>query len=173
MKTRKGYRAMFWAIIITLLITTVIYICDSRFCNNNLEQADNSFHVDSENSTGSLEAQNIVKNFYHNDSTYTILDFKYNDQNPMLSAIVVFKREDETDESNILITTTVGVGVLNVGGGVYNFQYLAENGITLISEDTIALSFRDRENSHIYDYNIKCTLNGENNVSFKVSSEIR
>ena len=120
-----------------------------------------------------MEAENLVKDFYNNDSSYTILDFKYNEQNPVLSAIIVFKKENETNESNILITTTIGMGVLDVGGGEYNFQYLEENGITLISEDTIALSFKDRESSHIYDYNIKCTLNEKNNVSFKVSSEIR
>lgn len=118
-------------------------------------------------------ATQCVNAYFDDDARYVALDYANNDDaESFLNYAIVFQNEDELDQANILLNTTIGTGSLNFSGDMLTFEYTGE-GITFPETDVFEASFIDREQRDVYDYRVTCVKLSDIDIHFKVESSIR
>lgn len=119
------------------------------------------------------EAMQCVNAYFDDDARYVALDYANNDDaESFLNYAIVFQDEDEFDQANILLSTTIGTGSLNFSGDMLTFEYSGE-GVTFPETDVFEASFIDREQRDVYDYRVTCVKLSDIDIHFKVESSIR
>lgn len=121
-----------------------------------------------------IDAATGFVNAYFDDGThYVALDYAMNDDaESFLNYAIVFQNENELDQANILLNTTIGTGSLNFSGDMLTFEYSGE-GITFPETDVFEVSFIDQEQKDVYDYRVTCVKLSDIDIHFKVESSIR
>lgn len=120
------------------------------------------------------EIRNIVEEYYGDGGDYHVLDYAHNENESgeEISLAVIFSKDNDSYESNILIVTDAGCGVITLGAGVYPFKYLGDKDrLKLYDGGILTVSFQDEKNGKIYDYEIQYIEQSEKTVLFRIVSE--
>lgn len=152
------------SLIITVLVCMFFYFCHKE---DSLEDKQSPIKTIN-------DATSIVNEYYGTEGNYIALDYKISDDSEsFINYVIVFSEKDEIDQANLLISTTVGTGVLNFSGDMFTFEYSSEDGIIFLSDEMIGISFIDYYEKAIYDFQVKCMQLSDSDIHFQVQSCVR